>query len=284
LGRRDVHTFYLKKNNTNELEIYVDLIYPESKYTPILTTYFFPYLFYIFANNKINLDEHERKIFKVEMFHPYATSDGATGIHKDETVRTCLTYVDSPLSTELAFDVENLGLQWLTCSPIFRFDTHNALYTLCFNDKYMLHSIPIYEEEGKLAEEVNVFDTNYVMRENGEFLDFIENGELINRFLKPEYRKKIATYEKRKVVSCFIESEVEIPHDDNPKKTMKITFPISVFYDYKIPYEEETIELSEGAIKTILTTPRLGKMRTLGGRKRKNKKTRKNNKKMFQGL
>jgi hypothetical protein len=275
LGKNDVHTFYLQKNDNNELEIYVDLIYSEAKYKPILNTFFFPYLLYIFANNKIDLDEGDDRIFKIEMFHPYATSDNPSGIHKDNTVHTCLTYVDSPLSTELAFDVEKTGLHWLTCSPIFRFDTSDSLYTLCFNDQFILHTIPIFEEEGKLPEEVNEFEPNYKMRENGEFIDYIENGELERRFLKPEHRQKIAKYQNRKVLACFIESDVEIPHAENPKKTMKTSFPISVLDGYRIQYEEEKIELSEDAVRTILTMPRLGKMRTLGGRKRKNKKTRK---------
>lgn len=123
--------------------------------TTYLRQYFLPYIYFILANSKMVLKKGEE--YHIEIGHPENASDTA-GFHKDESIRTCLTYLNSIVSTELSFDVDQLGLEWLTCSPLFRFNTTQSLYTLCFNDQFLLHSIPIYESPNRSPAVLNRLD------------------------------------------------------------------------------------------------------------------------------
>lgn len=279
-GDSYVHTFYLRKSGPGEIEIsvVVNLRYHKEdeeefieKYIPLLEQYFYPYLLYIFANNKIDLavcfENDETANFKIEMFHPTATADPASGIHKDNTIRTCLTYVNSPVSTELAFDLESVQLDWLTCSPLFRFDTSEKLYTLCFNDVFIHHTKPIYEEEGTLPEDLQLFEPGHTMTERDGFLDFGDPDEPEHTFIKQAFRTKVGKPPRRELVSCFIENVDEVP-----ETTIQKVFPFDMLKNFKIIYEEEKIELSETQVHTIITTPTLGKLRAKGGKKSKKRR------------
>ena len=252
----DLHQFYVTMNSEGNIDIYSEITYTEDQFN----NYFYPYLLYVLANNKIELEEEQ--ILHIEMFHPDFHSEYTSGIHKDDSYRSCLTYVDSPISTELAFHLENLGIDWLTCSPLFRFDTSKNLYTLFFNDRVMYHTIPIWEEEGKPTEETNFFEEGYKMTRREYLLEFEKSGAIDTTFKKPMYREMVPKPEKRKVLSSFI-----IIVQDIPSGLVQKIFPITVLQDYKIAQPEEKIELSESSVRTILESPTLGQMRMRGGKR-----------------
>jgi hypothetical protein len=254
----DSHDFYITTNNEGNIDLYSKIKYEDEQFN----NYFYPYLLYVLANSKIELEEGV--IINIEMFHPDAHSDYTSGIHKDDSHRSCLTYIDSPISTELAFHLENLGIDWLKCSPLFRFDTSNYLYTLVFNDALMYHTIPIWEEEGKQTEKTNFFEEGYKMTRRADLLEFEKSGTIEGTFQKPMSREMISKPEKRRVLSSFISIVEEIPSG-----LVKKSFPMAVLQDYKIIQEEEKIELSQQSVRTIIESPTLGQMKMRGGERRK---------------
>jgi len=281
ISRRDyvfgLSDFYVHKPNADEIEISIKMTFSiftkkagfdMNEHLPLLNEHVFPYILFIFANNTVDLDEMnedgERKIYNIEIQNPTSHGENASGAHKDDTVCTCLTYVDSPVSTELAFDIEGLDLEWLTCSPIFRFDTSDKLYTLCFNDRLMVHTVPIFEEEGKDVSELQFFvEGHTVSEENG----IIKHGDPNNPeyvFIKPKNRKKIARPEVRKVMGCFIKNDSAVPDD-----AFTVRFPISKLLDYKMSYEKEKLPLSEKQDDEIIENAMLGTVKMVGGKSKK---------------
>jgi len=303
------HNFFFTKNKRGFiLEILIrkkDYTEEETnqlkkKYESLIQSYFLPYLLYILANCKLNMDKFDEKNgFSVSISHPKNVSE-VIGVHKDETIRTCLTYVDSPLSTEIAFDSKTLGLSWFSCSPLFRFKTTNKLYTLCFNDTFIEHTVPFYEEAGKDVSEINPLEEYETMRENTGFLEFGEistanrgkniyrsiNGKvtklpkkekldwfgrsvplqnITQRYKKPDYRKKIARPEIRKVLATFLtEMDVDFSKFSN-KSILTMEIPFSKIRDYNIDSLEERIELTEDSVNSIITKPFLGDFEFSGG-------------------
>jgi hypothetical protein len=285
----------IKKNDneekTNQLK---------EKYESLIHPYFLPYFLYILANCKLDMsDFDEENGFCMDLAHPKNVSE-VIGIHKDESIRTCLIYVDSPVSTELAFDSDTLGLSWLSCSPLFRFKTTDKLYTLCFNDTFIEHTVPFFEEEGKDVSEINPLEEYETMRENAGFLEFGEittatrgrdiyqniKGTLkklpkkekldwlgrsvplqniMQRYKKPDYRKKTARPETRKVLTTFLTTmDVDISTISN-KSILSMDIPFSKVRDYKNDSLEERIELTEDSVNSIITKPVLGDFEFSGG-------------------
>jgi hypothetical protein len=242
-------------------------------YNDFYETYCYPYILYILANSKIDFKGgNEEMFFKLEMIHPRDLGLNPSGIHKDNSCRTCLTYVNSPLSTELAFDIENIKLGWLTCSPIFRFDTLGKFFTLCFNDYYMTHTIPIYEEEGVPVEDTNFLQDNYEIKREGDKIFFIEDGKTDGEFLIPKYRQYVSKPSERKVIVCFIEETEE----DDVEYTYETLLDFSSLNAHRLPYEEEKIELTEKSIQVILEEEKIGKAAQKGGKRTKKRRRRKN--------
>ena len=273
------HTFYITKNN-DVIEIYEksqlynrykDARTPE--YNSIVENFFIPYLLYIFANNKIILEPNI--VFKADIDNPENFFDPTSGIHKDNNLHSCLTYIDSPLSTELAFDLKELqketDISWMSCSPIFRFDTQEKLYTLCFNDIFMLHTIPIWEKEGISPSELQSFEQGYTVTERDDGKIVHGNPEL-HVFMKPEHREKVPPPRNRKIIACFIENS----DDDSFTDSIKYERPFSILDQYKISYSEESIELFQDAVTDILTKKSLSKVGLRGGKshKKRHKKKR----------
>lgn len=160
------HHHYFNISLSRDSELTVDCIFSEfahpitkefiSNYeTKYLTRYFIPYIYFILANAKIDLVVDKK--YNIYLSHPTNKSP-VSGFHKDQSVRTCLTYVNSPVSTELSFDVDTIDLDWLTCSPLFRFNTTRNLYTLCFNDDLILHTVPLYEDDKLSPSKLNPFE------------------------------------------------------------------------------------------------------------------------------
>jgi hypothetical protein len=253
----------------------------------MLNNYFFPYILYLFANGKLN--PRERFLYDISLQYNHPDAVSLTGIHEDNTTYTSLTYINSPVSTELAFDdklISKLGLS-KDISPLFRFDTSNSLCTLWFIDKYVKHTVPVYEVEGKKTEELNNFgNSGDFMTESVEgsnsFLVF-ENPEPFGTrksYSKPLSRKKIPPPEKRKVIMFFVERAFFKPDSRLISKNPMGTFPLSVLEDYKLDYPDVNMELSKEVIDTILTQPTLGQTKFIGGKtRRKYKKGRKTYKK-----
>jgi hypothetical protein len=269
------YAFYVFKNAEGILNIcMLDYEKYPAEYQKTLDEFFFPYVLYIFANSKIYLNEQQytNVVFKIIILHPDSSDDVRVNIHRDNTYRTCLTYVDSPLSTELAFNTKKLrklNLKWLICSPLFRFDTTDKFFTLCFNDEYMLHTIPLYEESGKQTEDINRFERGWSMQQSKdsggvEYLDFYFDKKHDKSFLKPVHRTAVKRPEKkRKVITSFI----NVFEGQFPIETAFVkSFPVSVLQDYKMSYSEEKIELLKEHVISILSKPMLGRtMRMRGG-------------------
>jgi len=286
--------FFAKKNDGFSMEVLgKDSDELKSKYESLMQTHFLPCILYILANCKLNFAEFdENNGFLVNMSHPKNVSE-IIGIHKDETIRTCLLYVDSPLSTEIAFDTETVNLPWFSCSPLFRFKTTDKLYMLCFNDELIEHTVPFFEEEGKDVAEINPLEEYETLREKDGFLEFGEistsstgkdvyqnkNGTLkklprkervdslgnpvslknvVYRFKKPTHRKKVPRPEVRKILTTFVLAMKRTTAERQNQTILKIDVPFSTISDYKIDSLEERIELTEDSITSIVTKSHLG--------------------------
>jgi hypothetical protein len=236
------------------------------------SNYLLPFICYILKNTHIDLKIGI--VMRIE--HPFNFSNIA-GIHKDDCIYTCITYINSIVTTEIAFDVEKIQLDWLTCSPLFRFDTLGKLCTLCFRDKYILHSIPIYEEEGKRPSQLNEFEGNDMI----EKID--ENGNPIITFLSDRYifskqlhRKKIQhSTTKRIILGCFFYPVENYATDFSDKLTEKILIRKDDMEKYKIKLMQEKIELSQDTVESIRTSANIGSFDFKGGQHKKTKKNKK---------
>ena len=243
------------------------------------------FICYNLVNNNINLSNG----ISFDITHPMNFSE-FSGIHKDDSIHTCITYINSPVTTEIAFDTDAIKLEWLKCSPLFRFNTTSQITTLCFSDHYIHHTVPIYEEEGKPPHELNKLDgetMTYHTTDNGmSYIVFSEKGsEPNNIFLKTEHRKKIKKPEIREVLVCFIHNfnnfdSYRKPYSIKPIKNTFITEkPYTITLDdlqkYKIYSVQEKIELTNESIHAIRTNKTLGDFELMGG-KTKNKRTKKN--------
>lgn len=269
------------------------------KYETYMDSFFIPYIFYILANSKIDLDDPEGYTF--DFSHPFNVS-GLSGIHKDYSMFTCITYINSPATTELAFDVAEI--KWIACSPLFRFENTGKLYTLCFNDQLMIHTMPIYEEEGKDRAETNAFEDYETVRSREGYLEFgtiktasspgsrdrpikqyqyktgevavLEKKEKVDSkgnpypiqspeytFVKQHHRTRVPKPKVRKILASFI-------YDGNSNSypsVLTTSVDVSIFENFKIGSPEEQIQLSEGVVDSIITQPRIGAFKFKGGRK-----------------
>ena len=249
-----------------------------------LKTFILNFIYYNLINNNIDLKEG----ISFQITHPIKVSEAYSGIHKDNSIYTCITYINSELTTELAFDTNTIQLEWLKCSPLFRFNTSGQITTLCFSDNYIVHTVPIYEEEGTDLSQLNKLDDNYTMIEEpddektylkfGYHLD--EESETspikpINVFYKHEHRKKIKTPDKREIlVSAIFEFErLDFDVRDIFKPIRNEFYEISSIsidelQKYKIDLVKEKIELTEDSIQIIRTTKTLGDFELMGGKKK----------------
>jgi len=268
-GRVNIHI--IGKNKMSRLPSIITLF--KSLNERYFETHFKKYLLYILANTKLNLDSlKESEMYDFNIENPYGNSDIEPFIHKDNTEYTCITYVDSPVTTELAFDNTEQDLAWIDCSPLFRFNSTKKLYTLCFNDKLMIHTIPTYEHEPISG-----------------FTDVVDSREI----KIPKNRKDISRPENRKIIPCFInivDREIIKRDDefhtswftsDNSEDRIEFVVDFDELQNYKVELEEEQIQLTSDVITSIIKEPSLGKIPFTGGRKsrtRKTKKTRKNSK------
>jgi hypothetical protein len=247
-----------------------------------LKPYFLPYLLYIFANNKIDLNE-EDGLFDISI--QKVNNEGSpalSGIHQDRTERTCLTFVDSQVSTELAFNLKELKLKGTECSPIFRFNTKHNFYTLCFNDEYMVHTIPIWEDEiDKVSpSELNAFEYPYKMTREGDKMHFgFDEESYEDSFLVQKHRKKLSgRNQARKVIISFatkcLYTVEDIPSENKGKTIISTTFEPLILKHYKKDSLEEEIELTEDSIHSIVHKSKLGSRTQLaftGGKTQKRK-------------
>jgi hypothetical protein len=229
--------------------------------------YLLPFICYILKNTHIDL-----KIGIVMRIPHPSNFSLVAGIHKDDSIYTCITYINSIVTTEIAFDVEKIQLDWLTCSPLFRFDTLGKLCTLCFRDKYILHSIPIYEEEGRRPSQLNEFEDNDMIEEideNGNPIITFSSDPYI--FLKQLHRKKIQrSTTNRKILGCFFYPVENYATDFSDKQTILIRK--DDMKKYKIKLMQEKIELSQDTVESIRTSANIGSFDFKGGQHKKTKK------------
>lgn len=257
-------TFLIKFKRNNQIIIKYDknnITNPDDML--LYSKFFYPYMFYILANCKFNFTVNSQYI--INILHPQ-TEPSLAGLHKDDTIRTCLTYVNSPVSTELVFDEEVINVDWLKCSPIFRFDTSDKFYTLCFNDEYIYHTPPIYEEEGKPIQKINELENeDEIIRKDGKFYlkDYDADG-IVREQLIPKHRQHVPEPKKRKVLMCFIDEPSETINISEYKHGITIT--MSEIEHYKLLQQEEKIELSESSIRIIMEEEYLGNVRQRGGK------------------
>lgn len=261
---------------------------------PELETLILKFIYYNLINN-IDLDLSEGVSFFIN--HPKNFSEFTAGIHKDRSIYTCITSINSPVSTEIAFDTDAIKLEWLKCSPLFRFNTSGEITTLCFSDKYILHTAPIYEEEGidPSTKTLNNFNDNetmievkdpndgktylkigYYLDEDGDYLDDYLEIEPTETFLKQEHRKKIKKPETRQILASFFFKYDQFDETDQTFRDRVIEFQYSESFEisitelqqYKIDLVQEKIELTEDSSERIRTTESLGMFKLTGGKKK----------------
>ena len=264
-------------------------IYNEMRDNSELKTFILHFIYYNLINNNIDLIEG----ISLQITHPINFSE-YSGIHKDNSIYTCITYINSVLTTEIAFDIETIKLEWLQCSPLFRFNTSRQITTLCFSDMYILHTVPIYEEEGKDPSEINILDIDETMiTETIDGKTYLKFGDYLqevdsksspiqpkNVFYKHEHRKKIQKPEKREILVCGIFKFEKFDSQFMPYtvKSIKTTFsktPFIVGFDeiqqFKIDSIQEKIELTEDSVEIIRTTKTIGDFQLMGGKNKKRK-------------
>lgn len=291
----DVFNPSLRKN-VNRTQEEFDAIM--SIYYKYLHSHFLPYLFHIVANSNIDFDDYPDG-FTLEFSHPHNTAE-VSGFHKDLSILTCLTYVNSSLSTEIAFDVDMIDLPWFTCSPLLRFESSKKLYTLYFNDDYIHHTVPLWEEEGKGVHMTNPFEEYETFREEGPHLVFgqmqttntgvgrdvhhLKNKEILllpkkekvgskgetlpfdseeYRFLKQHARQKVAAPPVREVLAVFMQE-----YDRYIYPIVEtISMPFSLVEGYVSTNKEERIELTGSSVNSMISSTGLAGLEFKGGRR-----------------
>jgi len=126
---------------------------------PIFENTVKPYILEVLANLNF-IDEMKHN-------HPYmfrCTADDGIDrgprdkpqVHNDTTFRTILTYIQSPVSTEIMFSNKSKNNEFnaivpvsaedeYNSCPLFRFKTSDAeVMTLCFNDDLTHHTVPFF--------------------------------------------------------------------------------------------------------------------------------------------
>ena len=208
-------------------------------------------------------------------------TDSFIGYHKDNSIYTGITYVDSIVSTEIAFDVDTIEFEWLECSPSFRFKTTDKLCTLGFYDKYVIHSEPIYEEENKEPREVNNFGsaTATIDKDTIRFQD----ESVDYTFLRQDHRQKTQRHANpRKIIVFFV-----FPKEKRDMRIFKEEEFISeeALIGFQLYNYKTIIELSEKTVKEIKTAPSLlgfeftgGKKKTIRKKSKRKSKTRRHHK------
>jgi hypothetical protein len=268
--------------DNNNLHIFADEVIEKKMIeNNELKTFILKFIYYNLINNNIDLSEG----VSLSITHPENFSELTAGIHKDNSIYTCITCINSPVSTEIAFDTNAIKLDWLKCSPLFRFNTSGQITTLCFSDKYIYHTAPIYEEEGIDPSRLNRFDDGETMIEvkdtnDGKTYlqigDYLYDNQIPARytFYKQGYREKIKKPVTRQILVCFFFEYNAYNNEYNPSGRV-ITFsenPIVISIDelqkYKIDLVKEKIELTEDSIEKIRTTERLGVFKLRGGKKK----------------
>lgn len=254
---------------------------------PKLKPFLLDYIRYVLSNTSIlstmknsspSVEEFIIRVKPIE-FAP----ESFIGFHKDESIYTGITYVDSILSTEIAFDVDTIGLDWLRCSPSFRFKTTDKLYTLGFYDKYVIHSEPIYEEHEKLPREVNNFG-RATARIDEDIIRFQDEDESVDyTFVRQTHRQKTKRHANpRKIIVFFV-----FPKEDRDNRVFKeeVSIPETDLIGFQLYNYKTTIELSPETVEEIKTAPSLlgfeftgGKKKTIRKKHKRKSKTRRHNK------
>jgi hypothetical protein len=275
-----IHYFdYFRVDNIRDNKLFVE--------------FFYPYVLFVLANSKMNFEKNAQYYLQIDQ--PRVTRSILAGFHKDDTLRTLITYVNSPVSTELVFHEEAINasvtssskrppVPWLSCSPIFRFDTRDNLYTLCFNDKYMHHTPPIYEEEGKPLYETNILETpddlQRIIDSKGEKMRTtheIDGKHVTKEHPIPKSRRFVSFVKSNRMTIASFIFDADTTNYGIYKIQLKdgITIPISELEQHKMGYQEEKIELTEDSIRIITEEEYLGTVRQTGGsQKRKPRKNR----------
>jgi hypothetical protein len=242
----------------------------------MVTHFILPYFYYIVANSGVVFELDTKYDFEFQ--NPNEIMINPVGIHKDYTLYNCITYVSSPVTTEIAFDTDKIDLEWFTCSPIFRFNTKNKVITLFVNDSYMLHTVPVYEDDETHVNELNTFMEGETMRRStrDDGADVLVFGEVqkssggeelplsnTSTFFLPASRRRIKKELDRRVMSCFI-----VEHEESQEEPVTtISIPVSeVMHDYHIDKPVDTIILDEDSVSHIRTRTHVAGFEMIGGR------------------
>ena len=226
-------------SNTIPYDEYPDLFISRDDFKQL----FIPCLLNILANcdiiNGIKLGQNYAITLESELH-----SGKEIDIHQDLSVYTCLTYINSPITTELVFSPEILPET--SCNPIFRFKTNeHAITSLCFKDENVLHTVPIFTSGNKFFD-----DEDAGVIENAEFIS-------INRrkYNKPKSRKDVYPVPNRRVILTQIGSKF-IPttlyscdYGEYEDMMFNIEYDIN---KYKIATPREHIQLSNDNIESVI--------------------------------
>ena len=259
---------------------HLDIIYNDATK---LKDYVYRFIFYNLINLKDKL--HLKKKITLVINHPKKFSELTAGIHKDDCTYTCITYIKSVVTTEIAFDTTATELHWLKCSPIFRFNTIGQITTLCFSDKYISHTAPFYEKEGIEPHELNKLDKNETIRyKNIDGKSHLDTGYFIGdperspeyRFTVPLNRKKIEPSKDREILVLHTYDSIYDAYWTNDLFHNVETYDIAELREkYEIPVVQYKLQLSERTVELIENSESLGDFTLMGGRN-KNKTKRRN--------
>ena len=241
----------------------------------ILNEHAHRFIFYNLINLK-NIDLSKK--IRIQINHPKNFSEITAGMHKDHCTYTSITYIKSPVTTEIAFETKTIKLDWLTCSPLFRFNTSEQITTLCFSDHYINHTAPVYEAEGKEPNEVNSMDTDENMIYTGvndNLQSHIEFGYIKDHtwhnqdtFLKHVERQKVQPPKDRKILllNTYEEDQYKVFWKDIDFICKNDYYDINELRKkYEIQSVEEKLELSEDNVKLFIFSKSLGDFYFIGG-------------------
>ena len=271
--------FLFRKNDSGKVELiwnfkHIQKQLPETReeYKNFVINHCVPYVLYLLANNKVPVTE-KYKLMSIKT----ANFLDSFGIHRDGVHTLCLTYIHSQCSTELAFDVKKKELSFIECSPLFRFRTEDDIYTLCINDTLMVHSPPLYPYTKKgIFRSLHADGYEYMTRDpdrkyrERKELDYEElfpkfaDEDLPQEYMLPKSRRELPIPKVRKAVVSFVsDSHWELSLWEK-NVYMTFEFDESDINKY-IAKSEETFELSQELITSILQDPTVGKLKLTGG-------------------
>ena len=246
-----------------------------TQYSDAYTTYIRPYLLDILANgnflDSMAVNKPYYCIFNTDMLD-------YVGMHKDNTFRTIITYIDSPVTTEFILTRDSKkpdyneiippAPDYYNACPLIRFHTYkNPSTTIFFNDDLVRHTIPIFTN--------TEFGPNHGFSADYTTVSHAHPNEPTTTLFKlSEHRQKLESTD-RKVLVFFIFNDMKSLNDFSPKTIHSVkTEPIYVedIMPVKSGDSGSVVNITKDNIGTIIELVQhemsLGDVPFIGGKKK----------------